>query len=390
MWPGQQPPGGEQNPQDANQNPYQQPAQPGQPGQPPNPYQQPAGEGGYGYPQQPPAAPQQGGYGYPQQPPAAPQEGYGYPQQPPAPPQEGYGYPQQGGFGQPGPYAQQPPTAEQWAYQQPYDPYGQEPSDGRKKTTMIAIIATSVVVVAAAVMGAYVLTRDDDKKDEADGKPSAKPSASASASASANPRGGGDLKPTVPGWKVVVNPKYGTAFDVPPEWKVETPDTYIGFADEKKDTGQPIISMSAPASLKEQWCIVDSDKDGDEEDYSLAGSGTKGGQGAKDTAEAARNEAGNWVWAAYAQTEPKGTVKVTKAKPYTTKSGLKGHYATATANGVKKEHKCSTDGKSIAFSFKNAKGDFSSWVLYAPNNVKDEIPHATVKKIMSTVRLTNG
>lgn len=52
MWPGQQPPGGEQNPQD--QNPYQQPGY-----QQPNPYQQP----GYqetGYPQPNPYGQQPG------------------------------------------------------------------------------------------------------------------------------------------------------------------------------------------------------------------------------------------------------------------------------------------------------------------------------------------
>ena len=93
------------------------------------------------------------------------------------------------------------------------------------------------------------------------------------------------------------------------------------------------------------------------------------------------------MWAGYAQTEPKGTVKVTKAKPYTTKSGLSGSVATATALGVKKENKCDTDGKSIAFTFKNSKGDFASWVLYANTGVKDELPDATIQKILSTVRL---
>ncbi|WP_030200099.1 hypothetical protein [Streptomyces sp. NRRL S-87] len=432
MWPGQQPPGGEQNPQDGNQNqggtqnpqdgnpnPYQQPAQPGSE-QPPNPYQQPAQPGGYGYPQQPPAPPQGGGYGFPQdQPPAPPQGGgYGFPQdQPPAqaggygfPPQQppaqagGYGYPQQQpdptnpyaqppGFDPANPYGQgapQPQTVEGWQYAQPGYDQGAGVPAGRRKTTMVAIIATAVVVVAGAVMGAYVLTQDKDKKDEADGKPSAAPSTSSPASPSANPRAGGEVKPVIPGWKVVVNPKYGTAFDVPPEWRVATPDTYSGFADEKKNDGLPVISFSAPAFYKEKWCEVDSDKDGDTEDYSLAGTGTKGAQGAKDTATAAYNEAGSWVWAAYAQKAPKGTVKVAKAKPFTTKSGLKGHYATAKASKLKKEHKCSTDGKSIAFSFRNAKGDFSTWVLYGPDHVKDELSGTVIKKILSSVRLTTG
>ncbi|MFD3544477.1 hypothetical protein ACFWUW_02475 [Streptomyces sp. NPDC058655] len=341
MWPGQQqPPGGEQNPQDAQQNPYQQ-----QPGQP-NPYQQP----GYGE--------QQPGYGYPQQgyqtpPPTQP---WGAPQQAPEP------RPQGGG-----------------------SPYS---------TKTVAIVAASAVVVAAAATGAFVLTRDK-KTDEADNKPAATSSAPASsapapAGSVANPRAGGDVKPVVPGWKVVLNPKYGTAFDVPPEWNVLGSGTSIGFEDSNKGDGSPLVTMSGPAYLKEDWCKVDSNKDGKEESTSLAGTGTKGGQGAKDTAEAVRNEAGNWVFGGYAQKAPKGTVKVSDPKEYTTSSGLTGHMATATAAGVPKPDKCSTDGKSIAFSFKTANGDFSSWILYSAAGVPDEVPQATLEKILSSVRLNTG
>jgi hypothetical protein len=145
--------------------------------------------------------------------------------------------------------------------------------------------------------------------------------------------------------------------------------------------------MSAPAHYKDKWCLFDSDKDGKAEDYGMASTGTKGGKGAKDSATAAYNEAGNWVWAAYAQTEPKGTVKITKAVPYTTKSKLAGSVSTATALGVKKENKCETDGKSIAFTFKNGKGDFTTWVLYTNTGVPDEVPDATIQQILSTVRL---
>ncbi|QEU81637.1 hypothetical protein [Streptomyces subrutilus] len=340
MWPGQQqPPGGEQNPRDAQQNPYQQ-----QPGQP-NPYQQPG------------CGDQQPGYGYPQQ---------GY--QPPPPVQP---------WGQP-----QPPP--------PQPPRGGSPF----ATRTVAIVAASAVVVAAAATGAFVLTRDD-KKTQADDKPVASPSAPpasapAPAGSSPNPRAGGDVKPVIPGWKVVLNPKYGTAFDVPPEWNVLGAGMAVGFEDESKNDGSPLITMSGPAYLKEDWCKVDSNKDGREESTSLAGTGTKGGQGAKDTAEAVRNEAGNWAFAAYAQKAPKGTTKVSEPKEYTTSSGLKGHTATASVSGLPKENKCSSDGKSVAFSFKTANGDFSTWVFYGAAGVPDEVPQATLDKILSSVRLTAG
>lgn len=338
MWPGQQqPPGGEQNPQDAQQNPYQQ-----QSGQP-NPYQQ---QPGYGYPQQP---------GY-QQPPTVPGQQWGQPQLP-----------------------QQPQR----------QPGGGSPF----QTKTVAIVAASAVVVAAAATGAFVLTRDDKKTNEADDKPAASASASAApapAGSSPNPRAEGEAKPVIAGWKVVINPKHGTAFDVPPEWNVLGSGMSVGFEDETKKDGSAFVMMSAPAYLKEDWCKVDSNADGREETTSLAGTGTKGGQGAKDTAELSRNAAGSWAYGGYGQPHPIEVTKISEAKEYTTLSGLKGHVATATVSGLPKKTKCNSDGKSIGFAFKNAKGDFASWILYSATGVPDEVSKETMEKILSTVRLSGG
>ncbi|MDV9188702.1 hypothetical protein R6L23_10825 [Streptomyces sp. SR27] len=368
MWPGQQPPGGEQNPQDQNQNPYQQSGY-----QQPNPYQQP--------PTQP---------GYPQQPPPA---GPGYPQQ---------GYGQQPGYGQPNPY-QQPTVAAQYAVPGPGQPGGPD-GPKKKQTTLIAIVAATAVVVAAGVTGFLVLGKDDEKKPNADDKkpsvtastdpstdPSGDPSADPSASPTiANPRDGAAQQPTIPGWKVVYNPKYGTLFDVPPDWEVLKPGSITFFEDEKKNDGSPLVTMSSPTRLKSEWCTFDTDKNGTNETWGLSTAGTKGGQGAKNTSDAAFSEAGTWVWGGYAQHMPQSTIKITKAVPYKTKSGLTGSMATAKAPNVKKRNKCETDGKSIAFTFKNAKGDFSTFVLYAADGVADELPDATIMQILSTVRLSSG
>ncbi|MFC8172755.1 hypothetical protein [Streptomyces sp. NPDC057325] len=370
MWPGQQPPGGEQNPQDQSQNPYQQPGY-----QQPNPYQQPPAQPGY--PQQPPTQP-----GHPQS-----QPGYG--QQPPAPP----GYPQQGYGpqpGQPNPY-QQPTVPQQYAV--PGQPGG---PGGKKKTAIVAIVAATAVVAATGVTAFLVFGEDDGEPTAADPKPSASATAPADPSAIPepsqssgldNPRDDAARQPTIPGWKVVHNPKYGTLFDVPPEWDVSKPGTISFLEDEKKGDGSPLVTMSGPTHLKGKWCTYDTNKDGSEESWSLASAGTKGGQGAKNTGEAAYNEAGTWVWGGYAQHMPRDTVKITKAVPYTTKSGLVGSVSTATATGVKKRNKCESDGKAIAFTFKNAKNDFSTWVLNAADGVGDELPDATIRQILSTVRL---
>ncbi|WP_411082411.1 hypothetical protein [Streptomyces sp. cmx-18-6] len=353
MWPGQQPPGGEQNPQDPNQNPYQQP----------NPYQQ-----------QP---------GYPQQ---------GQPGQPGAP-----GYPpgrpgQQPGYGYPNPYQQ--PTAPQYAV--PGPPGGPKPDD-KKKTTIVAIVAATAVVVAAVVTGAIVLNKKDDggstvADDKKSASPTAKPSASDDASSAPveNPRGAdGDPKPVIPGWKVVTNPKWGTHFDVPGDWEVSSPGMFAGISDAKNPEEAPIAGFSAPAFYKSKWCVEDSDKDGREEENEVAGVGTKGARGAKSTDQAAKSEAGTWAWAAYGQADPKSKVKVGDPKPFTTKSGLSGSVAIASATGLANKGKCDTDGKSIAFSFKNGKDEYSTWVLYSVAGVDDELPDATIQQILSTVRLAD-
>ncbi|MFE9097513.1 hypothetical protein [Streptomyces sp. NPDC007264] len=330
MWPGQQPPGGEQNPQ--NQNPYQQPGY-----QQPNPYQQP-------------------------------------------------------GYQQPNPYQQQ--GQPQWGAPTPAGS-PQQPGDGGggNRTKLVAIVAATAVVVAAGVTGFLVL--GGDKDDSADGsskdaKVSSSPSQSASASASAsdNPRSGETEKPTVPGWKVVINPKWGTAFDVPADWVVKSPGLLIGFEDDKGKAGdKPLITMSAPAFLKETWCTSDDDKDGRTDDTALAAAGTKGASGAKNTDEVAVNQVAWWVYGGYTQPDKKSLTFDKKAKPYTTASGIQGSIAWARSKNTPQKGKCASDGKAVTFGFKNSAGDFVAWNLYGATGVKDELPDATIMKILSTVRL---
>ncbi|WP_415949684.1 hypothetical protein [Streptomyces sp. KLOTTS4A1] len=358
MWPGQQPPGGEQNPQDSNQNPYQQPGY-----QQPNPYQQ------QGY-QQPNPYEQQGG---------TPQAGA----------QPGY---QQTG-------------AEQWNAPSlagaPQGGGSGSGSGGDNRTKLVAIIAASAVVVAAGVTGYLVLGKDDKDAEANSAKgggggdktatASQSPSGSASASPSEeeeNPRGTGSaIDPVIPGWKVVVNPRHGTAFDVPPEWKVDSPGMMIGFEDEKSEDGKPLIIMSAPAYFKENWCESDEDKDGDSESTALATAGTKGANGAKNFDDIILSDPPRWVYGGYTQPDKKSMTWDKKATPYTTKAGIEGAYGWARSKDTPEKGKCATDGKAITFGFKNSAGDFVSWTLHGPTGVDDELPDKTIMKIMSTVRL---
>ncbi|QKV91234.1 hypothetical protein HUT19_05330 [Streptomyces sp. NA02950] len=350
MWPGQQSPGGEQNPND--QNPYQQPGY-----HQPNPYQQP----GYQQPnpyQQPPQQPQPGKSGQPQH-------------------QPGYG----------GPHHQQPQ-----AWGSPTAPPG-APEPPRKKRTATIAIVTAVAVVAAAAVGAVlVLNKDDSKNDESSGK---KPAASSPATASSapgedpsgggrednNPRDGDKVEPVIPGWKTVVSAKRHNAFDVPANWVVEPSGLGVGFEDDK---GKPLVMMSATGIFKKDYCTT-KEEGGYENKSDAAAAGSKGAQGAKSEASAARIEAGNWAFAAFDQKKT-GKLKVGQAKKFSSDHGLKGYTASATVTGVKKTDKCSTDGKSVTVSYTDTNGDFATWVFYSVKGTKNEVPDATIKKIMSSLR----
>ncbi|QHA09507.1 hypothetical protein GQF42_09130 [Streptomyces broussonetiae] len=331
MWPDQQPPGGAPNPQqDPQQNPYQQPGY-----QQPNPYQQP------GYQQYPQAGP----------------------------------YGQQPQWGQP-----QPPTV----------PMSPPPQGGGGRTRLIAIIAAAAVVVAAGVTGYLVLGKDGGKDDTA-GKgggqshsPSAQPSPSSSVTD--DPRGVSTEKPTIAGWKVVVNPKWGIAYDVPADWSVRSPELAVNFTFPKgeKDTG---ITMSGLGEYKPTWCTSDDDKDGRTEDTSLAVVGTKGASGAKDTDEIALNTPPWWVYGGYTMPDKKSISWDKKATPFTSASGVKGSYAWAQSTHTPRKGKCVTDGKALTFGFKNAAQDYVSFNFFGATGVKGEVSKATVLKILRTVRL---
>ncbi len=312
MWPGEQPPGGGQSPQQhpAEGNPYQQPG-----------YQQP-------------------------------------------------------GYQQPNAYAGQ---------QQPWDAptVTAAPRGGGRRTKVVAIAVAATVVVACAATGAVLLGGGSD--DEAGPGPTTS-SASASPSTADNPRATDAMKPTVAGWKVVVNPDLGVAFDVPADWALQSTSwvSWVSKNDDPQD--KPLVAMKAPAVLKEKWCGSDDDKDGSTDYSALASVGTRGNKGAKNTEDIARTDSSTWVYGAYTQPNRK-KVTTGPVTSFTTASGLTGSVATSTSSEVAKKGKCDTDGKATTFAFKDSDGDFASWSLFGVAGVGDEVPDATVREIMKTVRL---
>ncbi|MFF1922609.1 hypothetical protein ACFVW8_18815 [Streptomyces sp. NPDC058221] len=258
-----------------------------------------------------------------------------------------------------------------------------EPPRPRWNRTVVTVVAASAaVVVACAVTGFLVLRGDGD--DKAGPKPTATGSASADDKGRSATEGGSG--PLVPGWNTVVNAKRGITFDVPASWKRQSASWVSYVAEDNDPQEKPLVAMMGPAVLKEKWCTSDDDKDGTKEDTPLASTGTTGEKGSKNAAEAARDTAKNWVYGAYTQPD-RSRLTVGEAKPYRTKSGVEGRLVTVTSSGSAKKGKCDTDGKAVTFAFKNAQGGFVSWTYIGAHGVPAEVPDATIRRILSTVRL---
>ncbi|MGW7272850.1 hypothetical protein ACWGH5_20250 [Streptomyces sp. NPDC054864] len=273
----------------------------------------------------------------------------------------------------------------------PQGPQGNGNSSGNgngngngNRSKVIALVAAAAVVVAAGVTGFLVL--GGDKDDDAKPDPSrSSTSPGPTTSEGTDDRGvGRGPKPTIAGWKTVVNAERGIAFDAPPEWELTSRD-WVDAVGEADDEDSILIAVVSPAVLKKQWCASDPDRDGVKDYTPLAEAGSKGNRGAKSTEEIAKENSSTWVYALYSQPDRK-SIKTGAVESYTTKSGIRGSVATSSVSGLEKTAKCRTDGKATTFGFKDSRGKFVSWSFFGAKGVSGEVPDATVKKMLSTVR----
>lgn len=261
-----------------------------------------------------------------------------------------------------------------------------EPPRRSWNRTVVAVVAASAAVVVACGVTGFLVLRDDggNGNDKADAKPTATGSASPDGTDRSAAKGGSG--PLVAGWNTVVNAKRGITFDVPASWARQSPSwvSYVAKDDDPEE--KPLVAMMAPAVLKEKWCTSDDNKNGSEENTALASTGTTGEKGSRSAAEAAEDTARTWVFGAYTQPD---TTRLTIGEPesYRTKSGVEGSLVTVTSSGTPKKGKCDTDGKAVTFAFKNAEGKFVSWTYVGAHGVPDEVSDATIRQILSTVRL---
>ncbi|EST30570.1 hypothetical protein M878_17795 [Streptomyces roseochromogenus subsp. oscitans DS 12.976] len=251
---------------------------------------------------------------------------------------------------------------------------------GRNRTSIVAVIAATAVVLAAGVTGLLVL--GNHKHDG----PHPKPTNTASPTQSSdNPRSPDTQAATIKGWKVLTNPEQGIAFDVPPQWEIQSAGWVSYVAKDGDPNDNPLIAIRNVAMLQKKWCSSDNDRDGTLEDTPLAQVGTRGNNGYRSAQDIADSDPKTWVYGGY--TQPDKTNVKTSVEAFTTNSGLKGTLGTAWSVGVKKSKKCASDGKAWTFGFKNASGDLVSWSFFGAKNVPNEVPDATIRKIAATVRL---
>ncbi|MEU0372550.1 hypothetical protein ABZ070_20220 [Streptomyces sp. NPDC006283] len=295
---------------------------------------------------------------------------------------EGGQYPQSSQHARPGPYG--PPAGAGRPWNMPTQPAGTPAvvRERRSTTTVVAVVVAAAVVAAAAVTGFVVLGGDGDDNAQ----PPA-PTTSPTGPATDDARADAGEQPTVPGWRTVKNPKTGIVFDVPSEWALK-PVSWASYVAEESDPEEtPLVGFSAPAMLKEKWCVSDENLDGSFEESQLGAAGSRTERGARTPEEAARDNAALWVYGGYTQPD-KAKVHKVAAEAYTTASGIEGSVASAFSKGVEPKGRCDTDGKATTFAFKGPDGDILSWTFVGAKGVQEEVADATVRKILRTVRLT--
>lgn len=295
----------------------------------------------------------------------------------------------------PSPYA-----SGQW--EQPGAPTGGPGGERRGKRTAIALVTAAAVAAVAVIAGVVVLGGDGGGSSGEDGGSSggeARAGGDRPASPSPEPTDDHSIgadpddprSPVLPVPDPVVAPDWQVqrifdrhnAFDVPPDWEVGSESRLIGYEDSREDgNGDLAVAMSAVSTYMDDWC--------DEADGPSwrAAAGTKGGQGATSTEEAAENEARVWALAAYDQ-EQRGTLRVTEPEPFESEYGITGHTATATITDVPEDPDapCGTsEGEVVTVSYIDSENNLATWVLLRDTGFEGAVDDETVELMMNSLR----
>lgn len=183
--------------------------------------------------------------------------------------------------------------------------------------------------------------------------------------------------PSVPGWQVVVASKAGVAYDVPPDWKVATPDTIVGFSDQQ---GNPLVGMNYSASYKEGYCQGNSGS-------------SRGGVGVNSTTvadpgQAASETAKNWATAGYTS-EINVPPTITQGTPQpVTVAGAAGMLVRDTLT-MAQHNACDPPAAEVdvvALPLAAPKTGCGLLILYADQGTPDSAPAQELQQIIGSLR----
>lgn len=262
----------------------------------------------------------------------------------------------------------------------------------RRRKTLIAALGVGVAVALSGCNEDTGGSTDKDSDAAGSKKPSAESSPSAGSSASSAPGSPAADKPLIAGWQTQTAQKHHFRYDVPAKakkWKVLGEDTALSYTDKG---GKPIVVMTGAANYREGGCSSSPNPKafGQAGKGQLATVGTTGGGKDGSLQENARNWAGNWGFAAYGGEDHKPRIKVSTPKPWK-QGGIEGYTATAEVTVTHRPGSC-VPPKAVVHSIaqKLPDGTMHGWVVYADQGVPNALTGADIKKLMSTVRSTDG
>lgn len=186
------------------------------------------------------------------------------------------------------------------------------------------------------------------------------------------------VTPVVPGWQGVAAVKHGVAYDVPPDWRVETPATLVGYDDPQ---GKPLVVMSGVATYKEGFCGGHR--------YSYRAHIGFSRTDLTDPTQAARNAVRDWADAGYADEPNGGSAQVIVDAPTTVQINGGATTATQVVGRVTVPAPKECDAPSVLLSAVAVPlpgGGLTVCVTEADQNVPGALPTAELQKIISTIR----
>ncbi|MFB9834796.1 serine/threonine-protein kinase [Actinoallomurus acaciae] len=247
------------------------------------------------------------------------------------------------------------------------------PKRGRR-AGVVAGIGVAVVVLAAGT--AVALTWDK----KAPPKPGPTPTPS---TVSRTPQA--ETGPLVPGWKTMLAPQYGIAYDAPPTWTVKGPDYVIWFPDAKKNI---LAAEKGVAEIDRGKCTS-------------AAAGLRGGmlsaqKPSKDQLGtlqyAAADEARKWASAAYggAGAHPRPPTVSTGQGGNITLNGIDAAYTTVSVTTAPGGDACTPPHATVeTIAMTSVPGSSSGptfFTVFADRDVSGQVSSEEIKKVIGTIR----